>query len=399
MEQSNSSVVLVTSSAPFGPSEVFFQAEAAEIARDHNLILAPIWPRGVLALEWGTVLPAGRKQPPHRPMSVIGALVRSRQLRSQLASTIRSADIRTAVKCLVAVWIGIEWGLFFVAGDRNVCHVHASTIGAPSAGASAIGALLGVPVSATAHRDDINHHAPVSTLRSMLAIRAITFRAQGRLKALQIHSIVIRLGSLAQKEQTPAGPITAPLKCVAIGSLLPVKGIHRSIEMIRRARAAGIEVSLDIVGDGPMRDELAAQIDQSGCDEFVALLGHLDHGELLPQLESGRWNTLIQSSIAKGTLEEGLPVAVLEAASAGLGIIATNSGGTREFVVDRVNGFLIDAEDDEAAIAQGVAILMELDADPSLGQSLGRAAMADSKAFLAKTTLSQLRAAIRRRTV
>ena len=64
---------------------------------------------------------------------------------------------------------------------------------------------------------------------------------------------------------------------------------------------------------------------------------------------------------------EGLPNAVLEAASAGLAMVATDVGGTREIITDDVDGILVAGRDD-VALAAGV---MRLVGDPDLRRRLG----------------------------
>ena len=65
---------------------------------------------------------------------------------------------------------------------------------------------------------------------------------------------------------------------------------------------------------------------------------------------------------------EGLPMSVLEAMAHGIPAVATAVGGVPQIIVDGVNGFLIDV-DDEAALS---GILASLLADPDLREELGR---------------------------
>jgi glycosyltransferase involved in cell wall biosynthesis len=67
---------------------------------------------------------------------------------------------------------------------------------------------------------------------------------------------------------------------------------------------------------------------------------------------------------------EGLPNAVLEAAAAGLPIVATDAGGTREIVIDGTTGLLVPVGD---GAALGAAIMKLVD-DPDLRANLGSAA-------------------------
>jgi len=78
------------------------------------------------------------------------------------------------------------------------------------------------------------------------------------------------------------------------------------------------------------------------------------------------WKTILRPSGET----EGLPNAVLEAAAAGLPIVATDVGGTSEIVLDRETGMLV-ASGDVAAMASAIAALR---GDPAARSRLGRAA-------------------------
>jgi glycosyltransferase involved in cell wall biosynthesis len=70
--------------------------------------------------------------------------------------------------------------------------------------------------------------------------------------------------------------------------------------------------------------------------------------------------------------EEQLPLAVLEAMSAGLPIVATRVGGLPECIEHRQHGLLVPPEDPTALSTA----INELLGDPSLGERLGAAAVA-----------------------
>ena len=67
---------------------------------------------------------------------------------------------------------------------------------------------------------------------------------------------------------------------------------------------------------------------------------------------------------------EGVPTAVIEAAAAGLPIVATRAGGTAEVVVDGESGLLVPINDGAAVSAA----LLRLAGDPELRARLGSAA-------------------------
>ena len=152
--------------------------------------------------------------------------------------------------------------------------------------------------------------------------------------------------------------------------------------------------TLEIFGNGPLQQELLDEIHASGLDEQVHLRGLLPHDDLLKELETGRWNVLIHPSREHGDQHEGLPVAILEAASNGLCIIASNSGGTPEFLTHGVNGLLFGGADTEEAIETGAQSLIAVARDLELQRSLGEHAIVDASAYVATKTVAGLRKAI-----
>ncbi|GAI02580.1 unnamed protein product, partial [marine sediment metagenome] len=94
--------------------------------------------------------------------------------------------------------------------------------------------------------------------------------------------------------------------------------------------------SLYIVGDGPLKQELKAKIQDLGLEDRVYLIGVCkDIPTLLSQADA-----LVLSSVW-----EGLPNVILEAMAAGLPIVATDIGGVRELVSDGENGFLVPCQE------------------------------------------------------
>jgi glycosyltransferase involved in cell wall biosynthesis len=92
-----------------------------------------------------------------------------------------------------------------------------------------------------------------------------------------------------------------------------------------------------IVGDGPDRNSLEIMAKNSGLTSEVIFTGmKTDAQELFLAMD-----LFIQASI----LKEGLPLALAEAASAGLPLVATDIGGNPELVKDGLNGFVIKPKD------------------------------------------------------
>ena len=110
-----------------------------------------------------------------------------------------------------------------------------------------------------------------------------------------------------------------------------------------------------------MRTELETQIARLGLSNSVKLPGQSDH---------------IVAHLAKADLfilssrSEGLPIALLEAMSAGLPCIATNVEGVDEVIVEGEHGLVVPVEDPEA-LAQAILQLLR---DPEARSRMGAAA-------------------------
>ena len=95
-----------------------------------------------------------------------------------------------------------------------------------------------------------------------------------------------------------------------------------------------------IAGDGSQRAKLDAQASDLGLGaRMVRFLGVRDD---IPDLMAAADAFVLPSRW------EGLPMVLLEAASAGLPVVATDVGGNAEVVVDQETGFLVPPDDAEA---------------------------------------------------
>lgn len=92
------------------------------------------------------------------------------------------------------------------------------------------------------------------------------------------------------------------------------------------------ELMLEIIGDGQMRDELEASIDNNYLRDVVKLHGW--QTEITPFLRC--WDLFAMSS-----LWEGLPCAIVEARLCQLPVVAYAVDGVPEVIVDDVNGYLV----------------------------------------------------------
>jgi colanic acid/amylovoran biosynthesis glycosyltransferase len=181
-----------------------------------------------------------------------------------------------------------------------------------------------------------------------------------------------------------------PLRCIAVGRLVPKKAPLLVLESFHRAAQANDDLVLDLVGDGPLMNEVRSSVTDHGLSRRVRLHGRLPHQDTLALIR--RADMLLHHAVASPDDgdTEGQPLAVLEAMAAGIPTIATDHAGIPEVIIDRSNGRLV-AEYDVDGMA---AVLRELAADPTERQRLGRAARQTIEqrhgSALARRTLLQL---------
>ena len=102
------------------------------------------------------------------------------------------------------------------------------------------------------------------------------------------------------------------------------------------------------------------------------------------------YDVLIHTSISDGEVEEGIPVAILEAAANRIAIIASDCGATNEFLTNDRNAILVDSVDQRIAIEQTASGLATLYEDVALRQDLIRNAAEDAVEYLAANSMHRI---------
>ena len=104
--------------------------------------------------------------------------------------------------------------------------------------------------------------------------------------------------------------------------------------MIRKLTDAGLDVKLEIIGDGPDRQGLDYTIKRLGLQDRVTLAGRMKHDAIIKYLQAS--DIYISTSSA-----EGLSNAVLEAVASGLPVVAFDCEGMNELIENGYNGFIL----------------------------------------------------------
>ncbi len=170
----------------------------------------------------------------------------------------------------------------------------------------------------------------------------------------------IRIPQPPPPMERPAGLPPGARVVGLVGRLGWKKAYPDLLEAAVRVRAARPEVEFVIIGDGPLRGEIASQAARLGLGPHLHLLGELS--PVAPLLRG--FDVFVISSII-----EGMPNALLEALARERPVVATRVGGIPEIVAHGESGLLVPPADPPA---MAEAILRLLD-DPRLASAYGAA--------------------------
>lgn len=180
-------------------------------------------------------------------------------------------------------------------------------------------------------------------------------------------SLVIYNGIAETNTDEAASPVSrkslgisdSEIAVITVASLTPHKGHKVLIDAIHLLTQKYQNVRLLIVGDGPLRDELAQYVERldlatkitfTGLRKDIYSLLKLSDIFVLPSLE-----------------REGLGIAIIEAMACGLPVIGARLGGIVEVIQENINGILCSpGNSDEFATA-----MMRLAADNELRGTMG----------------------------
>jgi glycosyltransferase involved in cell wall biosynthesis len=107
---------------------------------------------------------------------------------------------------------------------------------------------------------------------------------------------------------------------VYVGEFRHIKGTDLLIDAVARLRADGKRVTLTLAGDGEELESLKAQIQKLGLAETVRFIGHV----------KARYGFSKGRVLVVPSRGDSMPYVVIEAAAAGIPMVATNVGGIPE---------------------------------------------------------------------
>lgn len=131
-------------------------------------------------------------------------------------------------------------------------------------------------------------------------------------------------------------PRTQNFRCIIVGALVEGKRQEDAIRAIASLVHAGLDIELDIVGEGYYRQYLQAIVSENNLEKHVRFVGYVDNPFGLMQSADV---VLVCSRC------EAFGRVTVEAMRAGKPAIGTRSGGTPELIRDGFNGLLYNVAD------------------------------------------------------
>ncbi|NAS30163.1 glycosyltransferase [Flavobacteriaceae bacterium R38] len=150
-------------------------------------------------------------------------------------------------------------------------------------------------------------------------------------KTIVINNPITQDFTIKEKIENPESLVNF----ITIGRLSREKGHQRILTILSQLK---IDFHYTIIGDGPLKKEIFEDIDKLNLRDKITHIPYTN--EVLKYLKE---NDLF----LQGSYVEGFPNAVLESCMVGTPVLAFNvPGGTKEIIVNNVNGYLVDSEED-----------------------------------------------------
>jgi glycosyltransferase involved in cell wall biosynthesis len=143
---------------------------------------------------------------------------------------------------------------------------------------------------------------------------------------------------------------------VYVGEFRHIKGADLLIDAVARLRADGKPVTLTLAGDGEELETLKAQIQRLGLGEAVRFIGHV----------KARYGFSKGKVLVVPSRGDSMPYVVIEAAAAGIPMVAANVGGIPEIFGSHTDGLF--APNSAGAMADAIETALD-DPDAALART------------------------------
>lgn len=166
-------------------------------------------------------------------------------------------------------------------------------------------------------------------------------------------------------------PYSEPVRLMSVCRFVEKKGLIYALRALPKVIERFPKLVYTLIGDGPLRAELEAEVKRLGLTANVEFLGMQSNEVVFETLQRSHVFLAPSVTAANGDME-GIPVVIMEAMAQGTPVLSTYHSGIPELIKHGVSGYLAPERDSEA-IASG---LLELLSSSEKLESVSRAARA-----------------------
>lgn len=156
---------------------------------------------------------------------------------------------------------------------------------------------------------------------------------------------------------------------ISVGRLVHRKGQDKLIEAMPQILQSVPNAHLLLVGEGPYRSHLEKLANKLSLNESITFVGRILYDKLPNYLSAADVFVMPSRSRFFGLEVEGLGIVYLEASACGIPVIAGNSGGAPDAVLEGVTGLCVNGTD----ISQIANAVIEICSDAGRASQMGSA--------------------------
>ncbi|WP_226663860.1 glycosyltransferase [Microbulbifer aggregans] len=240
-------------------------------------------------------------------------------------------------------------------------HIHAHFSHVPADIAMYAACFSNIPYSFTTHANDIFERAyllPEKTERAKFVATISNFNIEflTGLGVINEKIHLVRCGvTSSQFRQRTYKNRSSPIVFGFIGRLVEKKGLDILLDACTKLREKKTNFYVEVVGDGPLQENLKQKISQQKLEDVVNLKGALPHQEVAAWMERIDYLVLPCKKDRSGDMD-GIPVVLMEAMLKGVSVITTDISGIPELVIHGETGLAVECSSQAVAEAMLEAI-------------------------------------------
>jgi glycosyltransferase involved in cell wall biosynthesis len=315
----------------------------------------------------------------------VNYLPEEKVLIKEVQGAIRRAELSEAAKKAIEDWgrqtdfLRLYQAAYIGARLPQGVHMHAHFAGLAARTAYWVREFFGIPFSFTAHANDIfvprsfaiGLDRLIDTASFVVTetdYAANYLRARFAQAAAKIQCVYngLDLSTFPRADFASTVPLI-----VSVGRLIEKKGFSDLIEACRILAESGHNFRCEIIGEGPLENDLRAQIESGDLREKVILAGAQSQAEIKRRLGAAHVFVLACTTDSSGGTDN-LPTVIMEAMATGLPVVSTTLAGIPEMVQPGITGELVSPNDPQE-LARAIEQIITY---PRRAQELGEKGLA-----------------------